>query len=330
MDDSRPATAAPSDGTAAPADPVPPEEKPARRRLHVPTSVVVTLLVAALSVWVAPAFSRQFEDRKQARQLQAQVAEQVALATANLGQRINTFSLDENLKKSRVPSQSQALKDYWQVKQARIDAKLRVYFSPEMRSMWLRFNNFVQRELELVRQTRYVAVGGPAEFWRHWAAMSLSGMRSEGRLFGISPPFDGPQIALDDLMGERASARARTIDSLVAWMRSIGDKIIDRLMTEDPEAFSTTRGIFSATCSRRDPLRLSLRPALPLPHTPGRSTHRRVHPVRSMPRGPSSRHTRGRWAAVRHPHLEYGAPACGRSRRPRQARRRMSLLPASL
>ena len=121
-----------------------------------PTSVLVTVLVAALSVWVAPAFTHQWEDRKQARQLQAQIAEQVALATADLGQRITSFARAGNL---TGLTESELVKEYWQIKQAGIDVRLRAYFSPDMRSVWRTFNEFVEHEIGVVEMTKYVPGG---------------------------------------------------------------------------------------------------------------------------------------------------------------------------
>jgi hypothetical protein len=52
------------------------------RRRGVPTSVVVTIVVAALTVWVAPAVTRQWDDRQKARELQASLAQDVGASTA--------------------------------------------------------------------------------------------------------------------------------------------------------------------------------------------------------------------------------------------------------
>lgn len=254
MDESLPATAAPADDTAAPAEPAPPAEKPARRRLHVPTSVVVTLLVAALSVWVAPAFTRQFEDRKQARQLQAQVAEQVAMATADLGQRVNSFAnadyfagggiVRRQRQLQEISNRSQSLKDYWQVRQARIDAKLRAYFSPEMRSRWLSFNQVAEGAIELVRQSQAIATGARREVVLPKASVNLQEITRVGRTFGLELPFaTSGRIGFGTLMGyeARPGDRQAAIRILVAWMRGIDDEIIARVMREDPAAYSTTR-----------------------------------------------------------------------------------------
>src|SRR5262249_19008949 len=59
-------------------------EMPARRRLRLPTSVVVTVFVAALSVWIAPALTRQWDDRQKARDVKVALAEEMSEATARV------------------------------------------------------------------------------------------------------------------------------------------------------------------------------------------------------------------------------------------------------
>ena len=61
-----------------------PAERAAPRRWKVPTSIVVTFLGIALTAWLLPAFTRQWEDRQKARELQAGIADNIALATAEL------------------------------------------------------------------------------------------------------------------------------------------------------------------------------------------------------------------------------------------------------
>src|SRR6266516_4216128 len=61
-----------------------PRPRPWWRRLRVPSSVLVTIMVAALSVWIAPAITRQWDDREKARELQGNVAEQVSVASADV------------------------------------------------------------------------------------------------------------------------------------------------------------------------------------------------------------------------------------------------------
>ena len=239
MEESRLATAAPEQTAAQ-------EEKPPRRhrRVHVPTSVLVTLLVAALSVWVAPAFTRQWEDRKQARQLQAQIAEQIALATANLAERIDSTVIASGLKNdhpddNRILLDDQAIKDYWRIRQTRIDAKLRAYYSPAVRSLWLEFNDVIAYEIAVVREARLAEVVFGQARWRPYIVRNLEAITLLSHKFGVAETLNIKTTA-DDLLG-RELLRRHAIERLIAWVGDIEDKVIDRVMTEDPEAFSTTR-----------------------------------------------------------------------------------------
>jgi hypothetical protein len=240
MEESRPATAAPSDDTAAPAEPAPQEQKPARK--HVPTSVLVTILLAALSVWVAPAFTRQWEDRKQARQLQAQIAEQVALSTTDLGQRINSFARAETL---TALTESELVKDYWQIKQAPIDVRLRAYFSQDMRSVWRKFNEFLEHEIDVVEMTRYVPSGNTGDVYyseKLHVEELLQKMNNLAGTFDVAPPFAAPAETSHGWIARYEIDRPTAMDDLFAWMRGYVDMIVDRVMSEDPEAYSTSRG----------------------------------------------------------------------------------------
>jgi hypothetical protein len=219
---------------------------PRRRwRLQIPTSVLVTSLVAALSVWVAPAFTRQSEDGKQARQLQAQLAEQIALASADLAHRLNSLARAGEIPLHRVSEQSQSVRDYWEIRQAPIEAKLRAYFSQEMRSQWLTFDNIVKREVTLFKFAKFASAvpsnSSTAHAYRSAASDELSRITPLTRSIGVEPPFtqkEAREFSIGDL--KSPLGRLATL-SLITWMREVADTIIDRLLTEDPGAFSTTR-----------------------------------------------------------------------------------------
>jgi hypothetical protein len=125
MEESRPATAAPEQ-TAV-------QEKPQRkrRRVRVPTSVLVTVLVAGLSVWIAPAFARQWDDRQKARELQAEVADQIGIAVAQ-----TAVGLGALVESTRGPQDVQQFRERWLSRRLRIDARLRAYFPPPVLKLW--------------------------------------------------------------------------------------------------------------------------------------------------------------------------------------------------
>ncbi len=193
-----------------------------RRRLRVPTSVLVTVLVAALSVWVAPAFTRQWEDRKQARQLQAQIAEQMVLATATFANR------GRNALASR--KEWRAIVNDWELSHTRIDARLRVYFSPELRSLWSRFGRGIHAVAFLAR----VAHTDPLEVTPDRIKEQLALVEN---LSGSTREEVETKLTDADVRTRRAGARA-----LLIAVPGSANSIIDRLMAADPDAYSTSRG----------------------------------------------------------------------------------------
>jgi hypothetical protein len=119
MEESLPAAGTPEETAAV-------EEKLAReprRRFRLPTSVIITVLVAAFSVWVAPAFTRQWDDRQKARELQAEVADQIGIASAE-----TAGGLVALVESNRRPQDVQRLRQEWLVNRFRIEARLKAYF----------------------------------------------------------------------------------------------------------------------------------------------------------------------------------------------------------
>jgi hypothetical protein len=55
---------------------------PLRFLRRIPTALLVTLLGIGLSAWILPAVSRQWDDRQKARELQSNIAQQVAVASS--------------------------------------------------------------------------------------------------------------------------------------------------------------------------------------------------------------------------------------------------------
>jgi hypothetical protein len=199
-----------------------------RGRVRVPSSVLVTVLVAALSVWVAPAFTRQWEDRKQARQLQAQVAEDIALSTARL---VNGGDAAGD---SRI--EWRAILDDWKVSHTRIDARLRVYFGPELRSLWKEFDWRIYDVAFLAG----VAQTDPLETNSDTIAIHLDRVENFSRRVGA--PQGTPGLLQGFLSDPDVRVRETGAANLLLEVERIADAIIDRLMATDPDAYSTTRG----------------------------------------------------------------------------------------
>lgn len=108
------------------------EEKSPRKPRRIPTAVFVTIALAVLSVWVAPALTRQWEDRKSARDLQAEISETMSAASAQaLGQMV---SAAEN---PGGGTDIERAKQEWLIAQYRVQARLAAYFSYDAWNAWV-------------------------------------------------------------------------------------------------------------------------------------------------------------------------------------------------
>ena len=135
MEESLPTAAAPEE-SAASDEKAEPEAKPrgGRRRFRVPTSVLVTVLVAVLSVLVAPAFARQWDDRQKVRQLRAAFAQEIATGTART---LATGVAIARIEDLRLRGErSAAARGAWDVRRLTVEMKLRAYFPQKVAARW--------------------------------------------------------------------------------------------------------------------------------------------------------------------------------------------------
>jgi hypothetical protein len=250
MEESVPAEATPDKDSA--------QKEPARerRRMRVPTSVVVTVSLALLSVWIAPAFARQWDDRQKARELQAAFAEGVASATAAaVGAGLTAIET------GRRPTPR--AREGWDADRLRVEAKLRAYF-PSRVPQW---QSLATRIDVLVRYARPMhgaaAAGGPV--WSEnpsyrFLAIILQQVLAPERKLRPAPPSREPRskggklaaavmrIGNDRQSSRREvrSARQLRIDHLQTTIRDDMLRSIELLnnaiLRESPEGFSTSRG----------------------------------------------------------------------------------------
>lgn len=125
--------------------------------MRVPTSVLVTVTVAALSVWVAPAFTRQWDDRQKARELRVAITEDVITK----GTRVIYVATKPPLPGYKPAADYDAVFAQWNEDSAILSAKLRAYFPQEVSDRWNSFSN------EYARRLLRVAARLPAAQKRH-------------------------------------------------------------------------------------------------------------------------------------------------------------------
>jgi hypothetical protein len=100
-------------------------------RPKVPTGVVVTLVGIALTAWLLPAFTRQWDDRQKAQELKANLVAQMSSAT------VKTVFASRRLSHSDSDrAREETLRDAWLLANLQMEARLRTYFSPSIVNEW--------------------------------------------------------------------------------------------------------------------------------------------------------------------------------------------------
>jgi hypothetical protein len=248
MDESAPAPAE-QDENAAPEETAA-QEKPARehRRPRVPTSVLVTVLVAAFSVWVAPAFARQWDDRQKARELQAALAQDVAASTATaIGDAVAVLAGAES-------RDATALARKWDTARSRLEATLRAYYPLSVISQWYETSENIadlHRIAPDVRESLLFAEGKPRYNHEGILADYLRDLFYEPAWDYYEPPPGDYERGID-LSAKYAKwvFDARVVEDPVdrlgrllrrMFAQRVNTTLRDVLETT-PQGFSTTRG----------------------------------------------------------------------------------------
>jgi hypothetical protein len=103
-----------------------------KRRLlgRIPTSVVVTLLGIALTAWLLPALTRQWDDRQKAHDLDAALVSQISVSTGSAMSDIEQLQLADD------PARRAAAVRAWTRTSLAIKSRLDAYFSKEVAATW--------------------------------------------------------------------------------------------------------------------------------------------------------------------------------------------------
>jgi hypothetical protein len=117
----------------------PVEEAPTKwRRFRLPTSIVTTVLGIALTAWLIPAITRQWDDRRKAHDLKASLLTDMASATAQAletGRSALFVTAKANPNVTRIGPEPAAIRS-WTLRSIEIDAKLRAYFPEAVSADW--------------------------------------------------------------------------------------------------------------------------------------------------------------------------------------------------
>ena len=112
---------------------------------------MVTLSGIALTAWLLPALTRQWDDRQKAHDVKAAIVSDMASATAR------ALMLGHDLPRTSAQQMSGRRRDDWLLASVQIEARLRAYFAPRLVAAWQVYSYFVDRVVgvdELRAETR--------------------------------------------------------------------------------------------------------------------------------------------------------------------------------
>ena len=162
-------------------------EKKRRLLRRIPISVVVTLLGIALTAWLLPAFTRQWDDRQKAHELKAALATQLAVATAKSvirsREELRVVLGKPNGGANMFEGAYTHLEESWLADSIEIEAKLRADFHSS--ALLAQFHGYNR-----TMQTLFQLVTDPWTMWEYGYGddgYSIAGAASKNaRLLGVT------------------------------------------------------------------------------------------------------------------------------------------------
>ena len=214
------------------------------KRIRFPKSFVLTVLGALLTLWLLPAFTRQFEDRQKARELQASLIEEIAVASseAEAGAEAGLRGTDADSEADAaatagvIVTDAQAAWDKWQVEQNKMDARLRAYFDLNVVDAWTRYADAQSSVLAIAEIDSIYATKPLPAF-----AASVIGTHIDTLLKAPGNEV-WTRTRIDDFAGPDPSLRALAITYAQDDLANSRSIVIASILKESPRGFSTSRG----------------------------------------------------------------------------------------
>ena len=226
----------------------PRDARTGRRRFHVPTTLVVTILGGALTILVLPAVTRQWDERQRALDLKTGLVSQISIATGRsitsaetLFETYNGKSATFEERTSRI-APGLPLRRRWLADSLKIEGKLRAYFSPGVYAHWRVFNNAmvnffyiagVEGRMNRVRRQAERKNPGEPGPLNAYDKLSLEGY--------LSRFPDRPGLRSLGLLGVRLTDRRIGFLGLEGVLLDKEAAFTNLLLAAEPRGFSTTR-----------------------------------------------------------------------------------------
>ena len=194
----------------------------------------MTLIGIALSAWLLPAISRQWDDRQKAHELQASLVGDMASATA----KALIAGQDALLVRQRPGEAGRPGEEQWAIKSFEIESELRTFFSPTVVQSWNRYRTLVSGALG-------------ASYHRYYLLELSTPSRPKSRRLYPSATFE-----LNRLEGElgrehsRFQAFSTNSGAFEAWasleqdLALLENQTATAVLAASPKGYSTTLGDF--------------------------------------------------------------------------------------
>ena len=215
-------------GEALPAEAGDAPVKKRPHRIRVPTSLVVTLVGIALTAWLLPAFTRQWDDRQKAQELETSLVTEMTAATA--AALVN--SRDALTDSVAGAAQLESVNAAWQLASIQIEEKFRAYFfGTGITDTWHNFGSAVSYTLarlmfrDIEAHSLYPAV--------QQTFAALNRKRAKDYITSIGYVSD-----------RRRDVFARSLEytAIQRELLTMEEKIAVRVLDAHPSGYSTTRG----------------------------------------------------------------------------------------
>jgi hypothetical protein len=205
-----------------------------RSLLRVPTPIVVTLLGALLTVWLAPAFTRQWDDRQSARDLKAALAEDMVSSAAR--------TIREGAPLAEGQGRFDAILGRWLESGLKVQVREKAFFAAPI----------VERWKDMIQDVKYFLIVcddvsrtlGQSQGMRPRGAAAVADYRYQriaDSLKLLAPTQAQAESAALQLASPLATTRAAGMDDVKSWMFAKVEAVTDEVLSAQPSGFSTTR-----------------------------------------------------------------------------------------
>jgi hypothetical protein len=214
-------------------------------RIKLPTAVVVTLAGVALSAWLLPAFTRQWDDRQKANDIKVALVTDIATATASaLSDGEQVWVTDDRAQRSKAVRA-------WSLESLQMEARLRAYFTPGLVAIWDFYSYAIGRFLGSYGVSGDRALLA-AQAWLE-GGHSFSGsiifpiVSTMGHLLSLDQSSEQPVLTHYERRLFKTFADGRTVTPQSAHrglendLITLGPAIIDDILHSHVSGYSTTK-----------------------------------------------------------------------------------------